>query len=343
MRDTGEIDIEVMPQLATVVSDRWPISVLQARDELFSSWLHRIAFAHGLSPRHFGYALGLESQNWSAHLSNVAPAHLFKLLNRQTDVTVLRMTAMTIGIENWLPMALPMRWHVTNRNRATWLQFCPHCLCEDQEPYFRRRWRRATFIMCPDHNRGLVDRCPNCRSGILSSDQRTVLPLHFCTECRFDLRGAKGLATNYRTRTSCELIDALVAMESACGIFGTSALASLIQALPSVQRRATEENFISLSTNARLRCLGNLEVNLNKYLATDPEPAIAARRRSMIAAVRPLQSHQPLVRRRASSLTGGSKPSLQKPSDKSAQRVDLSTLISAYHAMTARRSKKTSA
>jgi hypothetical protein len=170
-----------------------------------------------------------------------------------------------------------------------------------------------------------------------------VLPLHFCTECRFDLRGAKGLATNYRTRTSCELIDALVAMESACGIFGTSALASLIQALPSLQRRATEANFISLSTNARLRCLGNLEVKLNKYLATDPEPAIAARRRSMIAAVRPLQSHQPLVRPRASSPIGEPKTSLRKPSDKNAQQLDLSTLISTYHAMIARRFAKISA
>ena len=38
--------------------------VVPAHDELLSSWLHRLAFAHGLSPRHFG-EVGLAS----------APAH----------------------------------------------------------------------------------------------------------------------------------------------------------------------------------------------------------------------------------------------------------------------------
>ena len=46
--------IEVQPRLATLVPERWPAEVVPAQDELLSSWLHRLAFAHGLSPRHFG-------------------------------------------------------------------------------------------------------------------------------------------------------------------------------------------------------------------------------------------------------------------------------------------------
>ena len=56
--------IEVQPRLATIFPQRWPVALAPARDELLSSWLHRLAHAHGLSPRHFGARLGLGSGAW---------------------------------------------------------------------------------------------------------------------------------------------------------------------------------------------------------------------------------------------------------------------------------------
>jgi hypothetical protein len=41
-RDAGPA-IEVQPRLAAIVPERWPVKVFPARDELLSSWMHRLA------------------------------------------------------------------------------------------------------------------------------------------------------------------------------------------------------------------------------------------------------------------------------------------------------------
>jgi TniQ len=45
-------------------------------------------------------------------------------------------------------------------------QFCPICLYEDKEPYYRRRWRMAFVICCDFHGILLFDRCPDCQSPV---------------------------------------------------------------------------------------------------------------------------------------------------------------------------------
>src|SRR5208283_1237106 len=134
--------IEVQPRLATLIPDRWPAEVIPREDELLSSWLHRLALAHGLSPRHFGDCLGFGAGAWSARLDLEAPATLLNLLQRQTGVCRDRIAAMTVGAPDWRPLLLPLR-HSTGlaragQTRATWLQFCPVCLADDEVPYFRR-------------------------------------------------------------------------------------------------------------------------------------------------------------------------------------------------------------
>jgi TniQ len=70
-----------------------------------------------------------------------------------------------------------------------WLQYCPHCLQADGDPYFRQCWRLAVVTICPQHHRRLLDRCGNCDAVInfhcLPGDADTMTQCH---SCRYDLR-----------------------------------------------------------------------------------------------------------------------------------------------------------
>lgn len=75
------------------------------------------------------------------------------------------------------------------------LQFCPLCLDEDKEPYFRRRWRLAFIVSCERHHTLLHDRCPRCGAAVNfhrseMGDHRKRFPdsLTLCHACRFELR-----------------------------------------------------------------------------------------------------------------------------------------------------------
>lgn len=74
-------------------------------------------------------------------------------------------------------------------------QFCAACLQEDEEPYFRRRWRIALFVVCEKHRILLRDFCPRCSSPVSFHEGdfgRRVLaphcPIVFCVRCGWDFR-----------------------------------------------------------------------------------------------------------------------------------------------------------
>ena len=330
--------IEVQPRLATMLTERWPVEVSPAHDELLSSWLHRLAFAHGLSPRHFGECLGFGAGVWSARLDLALPAFLSNLLQHQTGLSRDRIVAMTIGSETWRPLLLPPRWRGDNRQNATWLQFCPLCLGEDETPYFRRSWRRASAMTCRRHGRALLDRCPSCGEGLALFDQRALLPQHHCACCGFDLRGAKAPAMNRATRQAAELIDDLVRLEAAKSFLNKSTLIARILALPSFQERPSRAEFTSLSTARRIRCVARLdsglERSLQNHLCAEPDAVIAGWRRMIVAAGGMTPALEPLLRRLPIENDGRPRTRGRK-SD--APAADLPALLSAYGAVCAQR------
>lgn len=46
-------------------------------------------------------------------------------------------------------------------------QYCPECLAEDPQPYFRREWRLAFVFACRRHRRPLRDGCPHCDTPVV--------------------------------------------------------------------------------------------------------------------------------------------------------------------------------
>lgn len=79
-----------------------------------------------------------------------------------------------------------------NRRRFGGLQYCPHCLVEDPQPYFRRRWRLAWHVGCDRHRCLLADHCGHCRAPVEPHRCRARDEVQtICADCRGDLREAR--------------------------------------------------------------------------------------------------------------------------------------------------------
>lgn len=67
------------------------------------------------------------------------------------------------GVLPWIQTL--MVYH--RKRNAYGMQFCPQCLAEDEEPYFRRSWRIAFNTVCSHHQVMLHDRCPQCDAPVM--------------------------------------------------------------------------------------------------------------------------------------------------------------------------------
>ncbi|HUB12516.1 MAG TPA: TniQ family protein [Acetobacteraceae bacterium] len=152
----------------------WPQRPKRFPDELFSSWLWRAAIAAGAPPDRFARdALGACHGDPDIDVSDAA-LHRLALASGQP---VAHLAAGTLGISDdrvpisraetvqdtllrhgRLLLARPSR---SGRPRTV-LQYCPRCLAEGPEPYFRRGWRFAVEAVCVRHGCRLHDACWRC-------------------------------------------------------------------------------------------------------------------------------------------------------------------------------------
>ncbi len=120
--------------------------------------------------RRSGVNFGRRLTAWSGRLDLALPAIVRDRLVRCTGPPSGSVDGMTLAGVGARALLLPLRADLSpdrrGRRQAAWLQFCPHCLAEDEQPYFRREWRLATTIACVRHGSRLTDRCPASRTGI---------------------------------------------------------------------------------------------------------------------------------------------------------------------------------
>ena len=164
-------------------------------DELLSSWVIRTALGHGQRPHGFCKAVWPTTNVWTRDIDSLVPPVLLAGMARRTATPLERAEQTTLAalegelMETFLPTG-KTRWilrggiyHRLRRN--PWLQYCPHCLAEDSEPYFRRAWRLGFVSTCSKHSVVLKDRCPMCESPVMPYRAPEI---HRCHQCDFDLR-----------------------------------------------------------------------------------------------------------------------------------------------------------
>ena len=186
----------------------WPVHPHPLPNELLSSWLVRLAHANGLKVQTFCHKVfGGDWQVWMRDIDRMPPEWLIKTVCQHTGTKEKIAWQSTLAeYEGWLyprrRLGGQLRWvtalQIKNRKHLGYgLAYCPACLAEDKEPYFRLRWRLAFYTFCPDHNILMHDRCTNCGTPVVF--QRVELgkyevsnfsPICMCHQCDFDLRKA---------------------------------------------------------------------------------------------------------------------------------------------------------
>lgn len=185
----------------------WPAHPKPLPDELLSSWIVRLAEANAIKLQTLSWMLfGNERSPWNRDIDRNAPRWLIEALSQHTatnywDVfhtalvtyrTRLYPRRQAVGQLRWI---LPVRSYGMRR-RAFGQQFCPLCLANDPQPYFRKQWRVALFTYCPKHRIELHDACPACGTPVIifrgdfGRELKDARPMHVCHACGYDFREA---------------------------------------------------------------------------------------------------------------------------------------------------------
>lgn len=150
----------------------WPIHLKPYDEELLSSWLIRLCRAYGAEPDRLCAAIWRHPAFWQRDIDKGTYDHILQVLADQTATPPARVLETTFrgypGFPTWeldhnrrAPWVLSIGLRGGRRQRP-WLQYCPYCLQNDDEPYFRRHWRLAFVTVCTQHRCRLLDRCLNC-------------------------------------------------------------------------------------------------------------------------------------------------------------------------------------
>lgn len=202
--------------------------------ESLSSWRQRTAWANGyrLFPVVDGHLrrsdpdMGLNDLDleWIAALHDTSKACCREMtLAGQTGQLVDRVASRSQP--RWW---LRCRYGETEPHYGS--MFCPQCLAEDDQPYFRLSWRYAFITVCVRHGLLLADRCPQCgrppwpsACGVGDRISPHFAALNQCPYCDADLT-----QTPQSRREPPSLADLAEAnLSSVCALFGASAVESL--------------------------------------------------------------------------------------------------------------------
>lgn len=193
--------------------DLWPAHPHPYHGELFSCWLVRLMHANGIKVQTFcDREFDKNWQLWNRDIDRLAPQWLIEKLSTKTgcaEKEIKKTTLLsyhgflfdTIRRAGELKWVMPLGiYHRTRTNHG--LQFCPICLREDRNPYFRKNWRLAIFTSCIEHCCMLHEKCPECNAAVVF--QRTELgkpnitdqiSLNKCWKCNFDYTQASTVTT----------------------------------------------------------------------------------------------------------------------------------------------------
>ena len=146
-------------------------------DELFSSWMTRMAYDHGLNLSDFCRMTGitgLKNKELDAYISE----EMLKQLALKTNMSYqeVKETTLLYYIDKIFERINPHndadRWILQRRLGKgkigeAGLMFCPQCLSvTNQQPYFKREWKLAISFVCPTCKCYLLESCPHCNKKI---------------------------------------------------------------------------------------------------------------------------------------------------------------------------------
>lgn len=175
----------------------WPQRPKRRSDELFSSWLWRVAVAAAAPPADFvrdvlgtvhddvDRDIAPDAIRRLAQVSGQGAGHLAAgALSAGSDAAQDTTAGMAEDMMLRHGRLLLARPGPAPRGRARpILQYCPGCLGSDPRPHFLRGWRFASAVACLDHRIRLHDRCWHCGAPVELLCQRVATGQPRCPGC----------------------------------------------------------------------------------------------------------------------------------------------------------------
>lgn len=179
----------------------WPLYVPPLPDELFSSWLCRLANNHRVSPEVLiNESLG---QKLPIKINNIdieANPNIIDLITKNTPIKAEEITKLFLTyynsniLEKNIPEEIFNSLHFLKindpKNKKNGITFCPKCLSKET-PYFRKKWILSTSIICCECNSYLIDYCPSCYNHFSywnTNKNSTVIKSSITTcKCGYDI------------------------------------------------------------------------------------------------------------------------------------------------------------
>lgn len=132
-------------------------------DELPTSWVIRIAEMHAVTVSELFRAMMLRGASdpdiafSRKHINRLTKGTLGDYGNAYANSELFR----SLRKQSWLKV-----WLRKDSHGKSTVGFCPECLANDTEPYFRGVWRFRFWVLCDKHNRRMLDACTFCGAPV---------------------------------------------------------------------------------------------------------------------------------------------------------------------------------
>ncbi|WP_339434276.1 TniQ family protein [Pseudomonas sp. EA_65y_Pfl2_P78] len=262
-------------------------------DELFSSWLARVALAHGYSPTSLAAVVWPTLRIWTQDFDRGGELSRLEKISAyvgipatQLQLSTLRQAAQLLlgghteqpGVWPWL-LVLGCR----NKFHAGGLQCCPECFSHGN-PYYRIQWRLAWHTCCEIHEISLIDCCYQCGAPLQPGLLKAGNLLRQCHACGSELAACARTAPLSGALAIQKYADQMI---GSSGLFGDVALdftqwmriARAMVSLLQVAARQRSKSILQLC-----ECLGVDAVSLTPALLVLPLEYLAQPERARLLA-----------------------------------------------------------
>lgn len=153
-------------------------------DESCTSWLIRTAEIHGLTLQELFSALRVRKRR---DLDLVVVPRVLRYFTRGMEYPIATLEQMTMFYRLFRTDQWAHVWLKTLDSGVPGTGYCPLCLAEDRQPYWRATWRFRFWLICPEHCCWISHACPGCEAPVLIPNyfkrRPFALGLSLCTTC----------------------------------------------------------------------------------------------------------------------------------------------------------------
>jgi hypothetical protein len=184
-----------------------PLFSLPKKDELFTSWVVRLAHDHHVKAFTFTNFVFQDREFWKIDKDRSATDSNIKAIYARTHIDMTVITNTTLKsyegkispnithdrFRSWIMHQVRLRGEIS----ANYILYCPSCLKKDETPYFRKKWRLGFSFCCIDCSVLLHDCCPRCNKPALFHRHSFGLSkslgytMKYCYSCHFDLSSSE--------------------------------------------------------------------------------------------------------------------------------------------------------